>query len=217
MLPQNHYHKRGKTVLTDSGIRTEASKQKVFHTMVFTFLWKTIELAKQKKAALIWGYNYTLTTTLLWSELLICWKGRSIIDLPFWQHRPREGEQRPHRLRFNQKGILIRWSFGILFRRKTLRRFITFLLSPLCLYPPVGKPQSIPIILFCHNSTCPISQPCQTCLPVEAVAKWTCLIKNSTPTSCLTAKSFLVGENGSSFTEFSSTTMCVHLSSPTSR
>lgn len=58
--------------------------------------------------------------------------------------------------------MLIRWSFGILFRRKKLRGFFIFLLPHSCSYRPVAKPQSISIILLCQDSTWPWSQWCQT-------------------------------------------------------
>ena len=54
--------------------------------------------------------------------------------------------------------MLIRWSFGILFRRKKLRGFFIFLLPHSCPYHPVAKAQSLSIILLCQDSTWPRSQ-----------------------------------------------------------
>lgn len=190
MLPQNHCRKIAKQK-KENGSQTWYSEScYFFSTLTIAVLRQTTRL---EKGGLVWGYNSSNSHQLI--HLL---EGR----INYWSAslKTQTDREREHRLRFNLKGIIVRRSFGILFRTEKI-----LLLSP------SEKNLRVHQLLWSVTMS-RITR--QTSLSGEVTLKWTPKTKL---TSCLTTKSFLAGGNGSSFTEFSSTTMWVHLSSPTSR
>lgn len=193
MLPQNHCRKIAKQKeKKKKSSKTWYSELCYFlSTLTITVLRETTR-TRLEKGGLVWGYNSSTSHQLI--HLL---EGR----INYWATslKTQTDRERERRLRFNLKGIFIRRSFGILFRTEKIP-----------LLSPSEKNLRVYQLLWSVTMSC-ITR--QTSLSAEVTLKWT---QKTKLTSCLTTKSFLAGGNGSSFTEFSSTTMWVHLSSPTS-